>query len=74
MNVNGNDVFDYGMTFGFGLPIIRPRETNYSTIDLSVQVGKVGNIRDNIVAENYVKISLGFNLNDNSWIFKSKFY
>lgn len=74
MRVNSNDVLDYGMTFGFGIPIVRPREPNYSTIDLSIQLGKVGNIRDNIIAENYVKVSLGFNLNDNSWIFKSKFY
>lgn len=72
--INNMPVLDYGMTFGFGIPIIRPREVPNSTIDLSFQVGKTGDIRNNLLAENYFRISLGFNMNDNSWIFKSKFY
>lgn len=72
--INNMPVLDYGMTFGFGIPIIRPREVPNSTIDLSIQLGKTGDIRNNLLSENYFRISLGFNMNDNSWIFKSKFY
>lgn len=74
MLVKENPIYEYGMTFGIGLPIVRPRQTTYSTIDMSLQVGKMGNINDHGIAENYIKLSVGINMNDNSWIFKSKFY
>lgn len=72
--LNGNAVADFGMTFGLGIPIIRPRQKLHSSMDLALQVGRLGNIQDNGFAENYLKITLGFNLNDNNWIFKSKYY
>jgi hypothetical protein len=74
MVVNNNAVTDFGITFGLGMPIVRPRQKLHSSIDLSFQTGRMGNISDHRFAENYFRFTLGFNLTDNSWIFKSKYY
>lgn len=72
--MGGQPVNDFGITFGIGMPIIRPRQKLHSSVDLSCQVGRLGSIADNGIAENYFRFTMGFNLNDNNWIFKSKFY
>ena len=72
--VNNNAVDEYGITFGLGIPVKRARGNLASSIDLAFQAGKRGSVTENIISENYFRIMLGFNLNDNSWIFKSKYY
>lgn len=72
--LSGRAVEDFGMTLGVGIPIIRPRQKLHSSMDIALQVGRLGNIQENGFAENYVRVTLGFNLNDNNWIFKSKYY
>lgn len=72
--LNGSAVEDFGMTLGVGIPIIRPRQKLHSSMDVALQIGRLGNVQENGFAENYVKLTLGFNLNDNNWIFKSKYY
>ena len=61
---------DYGLSIGFGLPLILPRQQT-SFINLAVEAGKQG--IDNYYSSNYARISLGFTLNDNRWFFKRKF-
>lgn len=72
--VVNEQVVDYGMTFGFGIPIVKPKERLFSTVDFAVQIGKRGSIQQNVLSENYFKITLGFNLNDSNWLRKSKYY
>lgn len=72
--INNKGVQDFGMTFGLGIPIIRSREKLHSSMDLAIQIGRLGQVQANGFEENYVRITLGLNLNDNKWIFKSKFY
>lgn len=72
--LNGQAVYDYGMTIGAGFPIIRPKESLFSTIDLSLQIGGLGSVTENGLNQSYVQGTIGFNLNDNRWIFKQKFY
>ncbi len=67
---NGQQLENYGLTIGFGLPMIKPRET-ISYFDIAFELGQFG-VSD-ILKETYVKLTFGFALNDNSWFFKRKF-
>ena len=67
------DLNNYGLTFGFGLPIVLPRQT-VSFVNLSVELGQLkGPAAENLLSENYVNLTAGFTLNDNTWFFKRKF-
>jgi hypothetical protein len=74
--VFNEQVGDYGMTFGFGIPILRSENRNkfyYSMLDISFEIGKRGSIQQNALTENYFKFTIGFNLNDNNWLRKTKY-
>lgn len=60
----------YGLSFGFGLPIIRPREQT-SYVNMAFEIGKFG-VPD-VLDETFIQFTLGFTLNDNTWFFKRKF-
>ncbi len=60
----------YALTFGMGLPVILPRQQT-SFVNLGFELGKMDT--ENAIKETFVKISLGFTLNDSSWFFKRKF-
>jgi hypothetical protein len=60
----------YALTLGLGLPVILPRQQT-SFVNLMFDIGKY-NTEDGI-QETFVKIGLGFTLNDNSWFFKRKY-
>jgi hypothetical protein len=65
--VSGNQVTDFGVNFGFSLPVAR-----MSTIDISAKIGKRGSISENTIEENYFKLYFGMTFNDN-WFIKRKF-
>lgn len=69
-SIANDQVTRYGFTFGLGFPIIMPRQ-QISFIQTAFEIGKFG-VPD-VLQETYVKLSLGFTLNDNSWFFKRKF-
>ncbi|NLB92280.1 MAG: hypothetical protein GX792_02535 [Bacteroidales bacterium] len=59
---------DYGITFGVGLPIYRSN----STINVSAELGRRGTKKNNLVLENYAKLNLSVNLYD-LWFIKRRF-
>ena len=65
-----NTLQHYGLTFGFGLPIILPRQQT-SFVNFAFELGQFGNA--DTLRETYGKLTVGFTLNDNSWFFKRKF-
>ncbi|MCF8245670.1 MAG: hypothetical protein K9J37_13805 [Saprospiraceae bacterium] len=65
-----NDLKQYAVTVGFGLPVILPRQQT-SFVNLAFEFGKYDTA--NAIKETFVKMSLGFTLNDSSWFFKRKF-
>ncbi len=67
---SGQQLENYGLTFGFGFPMIKPRET-ISYFDIAFELGQFG-VSD-LLQETYFKVTMGFALNDNSWFFKRKF-
>lgn len=61
---------NYGITVGFGLPIILPRQQK-SFFNVAFEVGRFGSAES--LRETYGRITLGFTLNDDKWFFKRKF-
>lgn len=68
--VGGEQAQRTALTLGMGMPILMPRRQE-SYLSFALELGKFG-ISD-VLEENYVKFTLGFSLNDNTWFFKRKF-
>ena len=68
-SVDGVQARRNAITLGVGLPIRLPRQ-QVSFFDLALEFGKFG--VPNILDENYVQLTMGFSLNDNTWFFKRK--
>ncbi len=68
--VNGEQLQSYSFSLGLGLPIVRPRQ-QISFVNISVEAGEFG--LSNAIQEQFVQMTLGFTLNDNTWFFKRKF-
>lgn len=62
--VNDESINDYGMNFGFGLPV------GVSKIDLSFEFGKRGTRTNGLIQENYFNIGVGLSLSD-KWFRKT---
>ena len=68
LNIGNQQVNDFGISFGVGLPVYRSN----STVNVSAELGRRGSTSDNLVRENYIKLNLSVNLYD-LWFVKRKF-
>ena len=59
---------DFGISFGVGLPVYR----SLSTINISAEIGKLGSTENNLVREYYTKFTVNANIHD-IWFIKRKF-
>lgn len=66
----GEQLTKAGVTIGLGFPLILPRQQT-SFINLAIEAGQFGLAE--AINEDYIKFTLGFTLNDNSWFFKRKY-
>ena len=64
------DFTQYALTVGLGLPVVLPRQKT-SFVNLAVEWGRYDT--SGAIDENFVKMSLGFTLNDSGWFYKRKF-
>lgn len=73
LQINGNQVKDYGMTFGLGIPWKNEKNmlTN-TTFNISYQIGQRGSIENGMVKDNYQIFSLGLTMYD-FWFIKPKY-
>ena len=71
-SISGEQLKRYGVTLGFGLPIILPRQQT-SFVNIAIEAGRFGLTGDTGLRETYAKATIGFTLNDNTWFFKRKF-
>lgn len=65
--VNNKDINNFGITFGFGLPL----GNNFSNLNLGFEAGKRGTTDANLIEEGYFKINVGLSLND-KWFVKRR--
>ncbi|WP_024479001.1 membrane protein [Cellulophaga baltica] len=67
MKVNNEDINDFGITFGTGLPLGR----DISNLNIGFEIGKRGTKDAGLIKENYFKVNIGLSLNDR-WFRKRK--
>jgi len=68
LKLNNQQIKEFGISFGAGLPLTKSK----STANIAIELGKKGTINDNLVRENYMKLSVYLNLYD-YWFVKRKF-
>ncbi|WP_372947757.1 hypothetical protein [Mariniphaga sp.] len=68
LEFDNQQINDFGISFGVGLPVYRSN----STINISAELGRRGTIQNNLVLENYAKLNLSVNLYD-LWFIQRRF-
>lgn len=72
MLINNVDINNFGITFGFGLPLGRGQTlAGLSNLNLGFELGRRGTTRADLIEESYFKINIGLSLND-IWFRKRK--
>ena len=66
--INDESINEFGMSFGLGLPV----GSNFSNINLGIELGQRGTKDSGLIQENYLRLSIGLSLND-IWFTKRKF-
>jgi len=68
LKLNNHQIKEFGISFGAGIPFPKSK----STANFAVELGKKGTTQDNLIRNNYAKLSLYLNLYD-YWFVKRKF-
>jgi hypothetical protein len=68
LNIGGETINEFGISFGVGLPVGR----SVSNVNLGFEIGKRGTTSQNLVQENFVNFQLSLSLNDR-WFQKRKY-
>ena len=63
----GEELYNFGMTFGFGLPL-RYEKTNFN---ISFDIGQLKSSAGSLINETYGKVTINFSFND-YWFFRRK--
>ena len=67
--VSGKEINNFGITFGFGLPL--SRTSTFSNINLGFELGRRGTTDQGLIREDYLGINIGLSLNA-QWFIKRK--
>lgn len=68
--INSDQLSTFSVSIGAGFPIVRPRQ-QISFANVSIEAGRFGLVDQ--VNEQFVRMTFGITLNDNTWFFKRKF-
>ena len=68
LSIRGEQLTDYGITFGVGLPL-RGTKTSFN---LGMVLGQRGTLNNDLIKENYGMIHVSFTMHD-FWFFKRQF-
>ncbi len=68
LNLFGNQINEYGISFGFGFPMKKSR----TVLDLTFEFGSRGTTNDNLIQENFVNVTFGVAIFEN-WFHKRKY-
>jgi hypothetical protein len=81
ISIRNQDINEFGIDFGIGVPMFNRFSgdegfmQSYITYPFNIgfQIGRRGTTNDNLIQENFVRLRLGFSLND-KWFVKRKYY
>ncbi|MDO5104606.1 hypothetical protein [Capnocytophaga sp.] len=65
--LNNESINDFGISFGVSLPV-----RGFSNVTTSLEYGKKGTLKQNLIKENYLNLRVGFTLND-KWFQRTKY-
>ncbi len=68
ININETQLNEFGISFGLGLPLMRTK----SVINLGFEYGRRGTIDNNLLREDFFRVTLGVSINE-IWFVKRKF-
>ncbi len=69
-SVDNVNLDDTGISLGMGFPLVLPRQQT-SFINFAVEASKFGT--SSKIEETYIRMTVGFTFNDNSWFYKRRF-
>ncbi len=76
LNLSAQDLYNYGITFGLGLPIrqrnLAPGEYKVSTVNIGIVAGQRGTLANNLIREQYISFYLSVTFND-KWFIEYKY-
>ncbi len=80
LNIRNQNINDYGISFGLGLPIRKPDKSEVSglrkklppMINIAIEIGQRGTLSNDLIKEKYLQVSLNLSLYD-IWFVKRKF-
>lgn len=68
VNINNEDVSEFGISFGFAMPLRK----SFSTINVGGEVGQRGKDSNGLTKENFFTFQIGVTIND-KWFIKRKY-
>ena len=75
LRINGNNVAEFGVSLGVGLPFTIPtyyRKPVTSMLNIALSYGQRGSINPNLLSEQIFRLSISFSLNDR-WFVRTRF-
>ncbi|PKF74019.1 hypothetical protein [Chryseobacterium sp. PMSZPI] len=70
LKLDGNSINKFGITAGVMLPFKNSSITRMSGLELGLEIGKRGTLKDNLINQNYINLKIGFNFAD-KWFRKA---
>ncbi len=67
-NIYGQSINKYGVTFGFGMPILR----SMTMLNFAFEFGRMGTTKGDLIEDNYFNISFGVSIHDR-WFVKRRY-
>lgn len=64
LNINGNDINKYALTFGMTLPFSNTGASRLSSFNLGLELGKKGTLQNDLINQNFVNLRFGINFAD----------
>ena len=69
--VSDKEINNFGITFGFGIPITGTGSDRFSNLNVGFELGRRGTRAAGLVEESYLNINIGLSLNDR-WFLKRR--
>ncbi|MBN1651985.1 MAG: hypothetical protein JW857_11695 [Bacteroidales bacterium] len=69
LEFNNNDLAEYAISVGFGLPLRK----SATILNLGIEVGQNGTLESSLIQERFVKVALGISIKE-SWFRKGKYF
>lgn len=69
LQFNNNDLAEYAISVGFGLPLRK----SATILNLGIEVGQNGTLESSLIQERFIKVALGISIKE-SWFRKGKYF